>query len=620
MATSELSILVQVKDQASQAMKGISGSLKGMENDFKTLASVGTVGFAAVSSVIYKTLQSSMEAEVQMANFNTTMKSLVGTSVEVATGISKTVTQFKLTGAAAEEVKIALKEKTLALEKVKKEYNSGKITSQEYALVVEKTKNQISILNEKLGETKSSTVNLTKNIKITKEQVQAASESFIKASGSVRNLGFDDEAAAVSMSKFFQRTGDVTQSIKLNTVAMDLARTKQVDYNTAVGLVSQVLAGNGRVLKQYGIDIKDTASPLEAIGILADKVKGQAASFAETTQGKIEVLKYTVDDLSQAIGDTLKSSLAGIVEQVQPIIAKIQQWVEVNPELTKRIVLAATAITGLVAVIGLLGIAMPGIITGFTLLTGPVGLTVIVISALVAGFILFREKVTEVFNTLDEKTGIITFLKDAWQSIVDTFNNNLLPALKELWEVLLPYKPFIETLAKVFGTIFVIAILGVVKAIEGWILIFVELVSQGIKFITWVTEKLTPVFTAIGEKIIWVIEKVEALIGAFSRLNIVQGAKNLIGGAIGGAKDFIGNVIGGAKGLIGLASGGIVTSPTLAMIGEGGEPEAVIPLSKLSGMGGGIIVNINGGTYLSESAAGELGDMIINQLKLNMKI
>ncbi|MGL4268150.1 MAG: hypothetical protein ACRCR7_13615, partial [Weissella cibaria] len=48
-----------------------------------------------------------------------------------------------------------------------------------------------------------------------------------------------------------------------------------------------------------------------------------------------------------------------------------------------------------------------------------------------------------------------------------------------------------------------------------------------------------------------------------------------------------------------LAEGGIVTSPTLAMIGEGNGPEAVIPLSKMGqfGMGGGstITVNVNGG-------------------------
>jgi len=42
-------------------------------------------------------------------------------------------------------------------------------------------------------------------------------------------------------------------------------------------------------------------------------------------------------------------------------------------------------------------------------------------------------------------------------------------------------------------------------------------------------------------------------------------------------------------GIPGLAEGGIVTGPTLALIGEGRESEAVIPLSKLSAMmdGGG---------------------------------
>jgi hypothetical protein len=50
-----------------------------------------------------------------------------------------------------------------------------------------------------------------------------------------------------------------------------------------------------------------------------------------------------------------------------------------------------------------------------------------------------------------------------------------------------------------------------------------------------------------------------------------------------------------------LAQGGIVTSAQLIMAGEGGEPEAIIPLSKLASMGFGggggttITVNVNGG-------------------------
>lgn len=46
-----------------------------------------------------------------------------------------------------------------------------------------------------------------------------------------------------------------------------------------------------------------------------------------------------------------------------------------------------------------------------------------------------------------------------------------------------------------------------------------------------------------------------------------------------------------------MADGGIVTRPTLAVIGEGAGPEAVIPLDRLGSMmgGGGVTINVNGG-------------------------
>ena len=43
-----------------------------------------------------------------------------------------------------------------------------------------------------------------------------------------------------------------------------------------------------------------------------------------------------------------------------------------------------------------------------------------------------------------------------------------------------------------------------------------------------------------------------------------------------------------------LANGGIVTSPTLALIGEAG-PEAVVPLNRGNGMGNNVTINVNGG-------------------------
>jgi hypothetical protein len=62
-----------------------------------------------------------------------------------------------------------------------------------------------------------------------------------------------------------------------------------------------------------------------------------------------------------------------------------------------------------------------------------------------------------------------------------------------------------------------------------------------------------------------------------------------------------------------MAEGGIVSKPTLALIGEGAGPEAVIPLSKLGNMGGGGDVNINVTGGLATSA--EIGQSVVNALR-----
>jgi predicted nucleic acid-binding Zn-ribbon protein len=59
-----------------------------------------------------------------------------------------------------------------------------------------------------------------------------------------------------------------------------------------------------------------------------------------------------------------------------------------------------------------------------------------------------------------------------------------------------------------------------------------------------------------------------------------------------------------------MAEGGIVSRPTLALIGEAG-PEAVVPLSKMGSGGGDVNINVTGG--LSTSA--EIGQSVVNALR-----
>jgi phage-related minor tail protein len=61
------------------------------------------------------------------------------------------------------------------------------------------------------------------------------------------------------------------------------------------------------------------------------------------------------------------------------------------------------------------------------------------------------------------------------------------------------------------------------------------------------------------------------------------------------------------------AKGGVVTKPTLGLVGEAG-PEAVIPLSQAGALGGGMVVNVTVNAGMGTDGK-TVGDAIVNELK-----
>jgi hypothetical protein len=100
----------------------------------------------------------------------------------------------------------------------------------------------------------------------------------------------------------------------------------------------------------------------------------------------------------------------------------------------------------------------------------------------------------------------------------------------------------------------------------------------------------------------------EILLGYFKTLlnvykNIFNGFASIWNNTIGKVEIKIPDIIGlpgrgqtfGVPNIPMLADGGIVTGPTLALIGEAG-PEAVVPLDRMGSMGGGDVnIYVNGG-------------------------
>ena len=141
-----------------------------------------------------------------------------------------------------------------------------------------------------------------------RDAILAASEAAVK-------LGFDDEAASESITRFYQATNDLAEAQKLNNLAMDLARAKNIDLATAAGLVNQVLSGNGRVLKQYQIALDETKTPLEQLGELQVKVAGQAEGFAATFPGQVAIINEAWSNMKDQVGKVLVEALAPLAKQ-----------------------------------------------------------------------------------------------------------------------------------------------------------------------------------------------------------------------------------------------------------------------------------------------------------------
>jgi hypothetical protein len=106
------------------------------------------------------------------------------------------------------------------------------------------------------------------------------------------------------------------------------------------------------------------------------------------------------------------------------------------------------------------------------------------------------------------------------------------------------------------------------------------------------------------DKLLQPLEKMDNIIGSISRA-LSKGFFGDIGDLFGtsarpqgsnrGAGGLSGVLMNELKGIPAMANGGIVTGPTLALIGEAG-PEAVVPLDRMGGMGGNnVTIHVNGG-------------------------
>jgi phage-related protein len=595
-----LQILITAKDQATNELKGLQGALERAEGASQAFA-LGLAGIVAVSGLCIKEYADSETAVTKLSHI---MKTATNASDEQIKSLLDQADALQAVGVVADDTIISLQ-------------------------------GQLATFNFTTDTIKALTPAIL-DVVVAEKGVNATTEDMISYGNA---FGMAMEGNYASLTKRGFKLDDNTKSI--------IANGTETEKATAI------------------------------LKVLDSTYKGLNEKMTETSAGAMIRLNNQFKQLQQEVGKYLVPALIYLTTQLSNLMTQISPLIDKLPILFDWFSKNQTAIYVLAgAIVGGLTPAIWGAITAFASLAITLAPFIIggaIIGALVAGIVWIVQNwemissraiqiwdgiasyLTGIWNTITTGmmtvwNGVVSFFTALWEGVKTTFSfalyfivglvltifssmgidlfavfNNIKIALGEFWSELTTFFSEKLTLIQTIWT----SIWNIVGAVVGPVWNIIKNMAQAglawlqAKFIEYsapITSAWTILWTGLGESVKTVWEGVknfikESINWVISKVNVVISAINSVVST--GALAF-GKTAYQIPNIPMLANGGIVTGPTLAMVGEAG-PEAIIPLNRAGGAMG-ITVNINGGYYLSEDVAENLGDLIIKRLKTQLAI
>lgn len=378
--------------------------------------------------------------------------------------------------------------------------------------------------------------------------------------------GVTDGELRESLSKLTVATKSTTEAQKLQNLALDISAATGKDLGAVTDSLVKAQNGSFTSLKKLGVPLDENiikSKDFEAAQKeLAKTFGGASAKAAETNAGKMKRFQIAMAEAQETLGSALLpyvSSLAGILSKLAPKI-------EENKDLIFKVAI----------VVGVLASAIVALNAAFKvwiILTQAWSAVTKIATAVQAAynFVLALNPITLIVIAI---VALIAILAIAWQKS-DKFREVVSNAFQK---------------TKDFA----------VKAFEGIV-----------NFVKSLPEKLV----AIGKTIINALTTPYrvAFLGIAKLWNMTVGKINFE------IPDWVPGI--GGKGfsfpklpevIPALANGGIVTKPTLALVGEAGA-EAVVPLNQYRNGGGGTtIINVNGSLLDPEGTARAINRALVN--------
>ena len=181
-----------------------------------------------------------------------------------------------------------------------------------------------------------------------------------------------------------------TATIELTKRAADMASVFNTDVNTAMQAIQAGIRWEIDPLEKYWVSLSDASIKAYAlsqwlietnremtneektrarVALLMEQTNKLAWDFINTSWEEANasrILNAEIENMSATIGTQLLPIKKQLLQTVWPIVEKLSEWIQKNPELTKNLIIWAVAVTWLVTVLWTLWLAIPTIIAWFT--------------------------------------------------------------------------------------------------------------------------------------------------------------------------------------------------------------------------------------------------------------
>lgn len=391
-------------------------------------------------------------------------------------------------------------------------------------------------------------------------------------------LSAPSEKAAVALDALGVKTTDANGKMKsfpailkeLNAAMSGMSESARANFTKTI-FETEAMSGALVLMEQAGSGALD-----KFIGAVQDvgSAESVASKQIDNLKGDVTILNSAMQEMALKIYDSVKPALRAFAQQATEIVTRIGAWAKENPGLVQKIVAVAGAVAAFTAAALPMLAALKTAQFLFALIKAPILAARAAIMAVRMGWILYTGATTAgTVATKGARAAQIAFSAAA----------KIMAAAQWALNAAMSANP----IGLVIAGIAALIAIGVLLY-KNW-----DTIKEKVLDLWAAFSKTFPEAAGLIKKVFGTVFGVVKM-QINSLISIVNTVTSSINKALSKVKipDWV-PVFGGKSFSVNipkipqLAEGGIATRSTIANIGEGREPEAVLPLSKLSSMLGG---------------------------------